>query len=220
MSDRNQSVGAIHPSAMIEHGVLLEGGAAVAARAEIGRGTRISAGATIGEAVAIGRDCVIAAGATIEHALIGNRVIVHPGARIGPGRPGRPKGERIHPTAPAFGRVILQDDVEIGASATIERGSDRDTVIGEATRIGSHAAIAEDVRIGRHCVVGADTAMSSSASLGDFVTIGGKSSVGKGVRIGAGARIAAGSLVREDIPAGADFGGAGEGMVSQDARSR
>ena len=83
----------------------------------------IAAGAVIGPEVRIGRDCTIGAGATIVHALIGDRVIIHPGARIGQDGFGYLPGPRGHDKVPQVGRVIIQDEVEIGANTTIDRGA-------------------------------------------------------------------------------------------------
>ena len=185
----------------------VEPGAVIGARAEIGRGTVISAGAVIGEAVAIGRDCVVGANAVIQHALIGNRVIVHPGVSIGQDGFGFVPGAAGHLKVGQIGRVIVQDDVEIGANTTIDRGANRDTVIGEGTKIDNQVQIAHNVEIGRHCLIVAQVGISGSVRLGDFVAIGGQSGVNGHVKIGDGAQIAAVSVVHDDVPPGARWGG-------------
>jgi UDP-3-O-[3-hydroxymyristoyl] glucosamine N-acyltransferase len=199
--------GTIHPEAALEDGVRVEPGAVVGARAEIGRGTVIAAGAVVGEGVAIGRDCYIGPQATVQHALIGNRVIVHPGVRIGQDGFGFAMGPQGHMKVAQIGRVIIQDDVEIGANTTIDRGANRDTVIGEGTKIDNQVQIGHNVKIGRHCVIVAQVGISGSARLGDFVAIGGQSGVNGHVHIGDGAQIAAVSVVHGDVPAGARWGG-------------
>ena len=202
-----EATGVVHGDARLEQGVRVEPGAVVGARAEIGRGTIVSAGAIIGEAVAIGRDCVIGAGASIQHALIGDRVIIHPGVRIGQDGFGFVMSPKGHAKVAQIGRVIIQDQVEIGANSTIDRGANRDTVIGEGTKIDNQVQIAHNVEIGRHCVIVAQVGISGSVRLGDFVAIGGQSGVNGHIHIGDGAQIAAVSAVHGDVPPGARWGG-------------
>jgi UDP-3-O-[3-hydroxymyristoyl] glucosamine N-acyltransferase len=148
----------IHPEARLEQEVIVDPGAVIGPRAEIGSGSIVGANSVIGSDVRIGRDCLIGPQATITHALIGDRVIVHPGVRIG--QPGVAFGHAGIalvpyglPWTPRIGRVIIQDGVEIGANATIDRGVVGDTVIGEETRIGNLVRIAANVTVGRHCVI-------------------------------------------------------------------
>ena len=199
--------GVVHPDAILEDGVRVEPGAVVGAQAEIGRGTVIAAGAVVAEAVAIGRDCHVGPQATIQHALVGDRVIVHAGVRIGQDGFGFAMGSRGHMKVAQIGRVIVQDDVEIGANTTIDRGANRDTVIGEGTKIDNQVQIGHNVEIGRHCVIVAQVGISGSARLGDFVAVGGQTGVNGHVSIGDGAQIAAVSVVHGDVPAGARWGG-------------
>jgi UDP-3-O-[3-hydroxymyristoyl] glucosamine N-acyltransferase len=206
-SDVSESEHAVHGDARIEPGVRIEPGAVIGPRAEIGRGTLISAGAVIAAGVAIGRDCSIGPHASIQHSLIGNRVVIHPGARIGQDGFGFAMGPRGHLKVPQIGRVIIQDDVEIGANTTIDRGANRDTVIGEGTKIDNQVQVGHNVEIGRHCVIVAQVGISGSARLGDFVAIGGQSGVNGHVHIGDGAQIAAVSVVHGDVPPGARWGG-------------
>jgi UDP-3-O-[3-hydroxymyristoyl] glucosamine N-acyltransferase len=201
------SRGLVHPDALLEDGVRVEPGAVIGARAEVGRGTVIAAGAVVAEGVAVGRDCFIGSGATLQHALIGNRVLIHPGVRIGQDGFGFALGASGHAKVAQIGRVIVQDDVEIGANTTIDRGANRDTVIGEGTKIDNQVQIAHNVEIGRHCVIVAQVGISGSARLGDFVAIGGQTGVNGHVSIGDGAQIAAVSVVHGDVPAGARWGG-------------
>jgi len=199
--------GTVHPEARLEEGVRVEVGAVIGARAEIGRGTIVAANAVIGEAVAIGRDAYIGANAVIQHALIGNRVIIHPGTCIGHDGFGFAMGPSGHTKVAQIGRVIIQDDVEIGANSGIERGANRDTVVGEGTKMGGQVQIGHNVQIGRHCVLVSQVGIAGSARLGDFVAIGGQSGVNGHVTIGDGAQIAAVSVVHGDVPPGSRWGG-------------
>ena len=175
--------------------------------AQIGRGTVVSAGAVIGYRCAIGRDCFIGPGATVTHALIGDRVIVHSGVRIGQDGFGFAMGPQGHLKVPQIGRVIIQDDVEIGANTAIDRGALNDTVIGEGTKIDNLVQIGHNVVIGRHCVIVGHCGISGSTELGDFVVMGGQSGTVGHIRIGTGAQVAGASHPKDDVPAGARVGG-------------
>jgi UDP-3-O-[3-hydroxymyristoyl] glucosamine N-acyltransferase len=195
----------VHATARIEAGVTIDPLAVIGPGAEIGAGTLIAAGAVIGPGVAVGRDCAIGAGATVLCALIGDRVIVHPGARIGQDGFGYLPSPKGHQKIPQTRRVIIQDEVEIGANSTIDRGSTRDTVIGEGTKIDNLVQIGHNVSIGRHCLIAGQTGISGSAQLGDFVMLGGKVGIADHVTIGTGASLGAQSGVMADVPAGARY---------------
>ncbi|MGB6175182.1 MAG: UDP-3-O-(3-hydroxymyristoyl)glucosamine N-acyltransferase [Methylocella sp.] len=166
---------AIHPKARLEQDVIVDPGVVIGPRAQIGSGSIVGANSVIGSDVRIGRDCVIGPQATITHALIGDRVVLHPGVRIGQpsvdfGHAGIAPAPHELPWAPGIGRVIIQDGVEIGANSTIDRGAVGDTVIGEETRIGNLVRIAANVTIGRHCVIPAP-ADSSGARREDYFAV-------------------------------------------------
>ncbi len=204
----------VSPSAVVHTGarladdtVTVEAGAIVGDGAEIGARTRILAGAVIGKGCRIGRDCVVSAGATIQHALIGDNVIIHPGVRIGQDGFGYTPSPMGHIKIAQIGRVIIQDNVEIGANTTIDRGAMDDTVIGEGTKIDNLVQIAHNVHIGRHCIVVSHVGISGSVKLGDGVVLAGNVGVKDHVTIGDGAQIAAMSGVNGDVPAGAKWGG-------------
>jgi UDP-3-O-[3-hydroxymyristoyl] glucosamine N-acyltransferase len=141
------------------------------------------------------------------NALVGDRVIIHPGVRIGQDGFGFVMGPSGHAKVPQIGRVIIQDDVEIGAGTTIDRGGTRDTVIGEGTKIDNLVQIGHNVTIGRHCVLVAQTGISGSVMLEDFVVLGARVGVNNHVTIGEGAQIAATSNIHGDVPPGARWGG-------------
>jgi len=197
----------VDPTAKLEPGVEIEPMAVIGARAEIGTGTRIGAGSVIGADVKIGRDCTIAAGASVVAALIGNGVIIHNGVRIGQDGFGFAPGPRGMLKIVQIGRVIIQDNVEIGANTTVDRGAMDDTVIGEGTKIDNQVQIAHNVRIGRHCGIASGAGIAGSTRIGDGVLIGGASGINGHISIGDGVQIAAMSGVVADIPAGARYGG-------------
>ena len=197
----------VHPKARLEDGVTVEPGAVIGPRAEVGSGTVIGTGAAIGAGVKIGRDCNIGAHSSIMCSLIGDRVILHPGCRLGQDGFGYVMSPRGHTKVPQIGRVIVQDDVEIGAGTAIDRGAIRDTVIGEGTKIDNLVQIGHNVSVGRHCIIVAHCAIAGSVTLGDFVALGGRATINNHVSIGDGAQVAGMSGVNTDIPPGGRYAG-------------
>ncbi len=198
---------AIHPSARLDEDVVVEPGAVIGPSAHVGRATRILAGSIIGAGVQIGRNCAIGPRATVIYALLGDRVIIHSGVSIGQDGFGYGLAGGRHLKVPQVGRVIIQDDVEIGANTTVDRGALRDTVIGEGTKIDNQVQIGHNVEIGRHCIIVGQVGIAGSARLGDYVAIGGQAGVMPHVTIGDRAQVATLSAVREDLPAGGRYGG-------------
>jgi UDP-3-O-[3-hydroxymyristoyl] glucosamine N-acyltransferase len=197
----------VDASARMEDGVTINPGAVIGPGVEIGSGSTIGANVVIAADVRIGRDCSIGATAAISDALIGDRVIIHPGCKIGQDGFGFVMGGKGHLKIPQVGRVIIQDDVEIGAGTTIDRGAIRDTVIGEGTKIDNLVQVGHNVAIGRHCILVAQTGISGSSTLEDFVVLGARAGLSNDVTIGEGAQIAAISNVHADVPPGARWGG-------------
>ena len=196
----------VDASARLENGVTVEPGAVIGPRAEIGSGSIVGAACVIGADVRIGRDCSVSAGAVLSNTLIGDRVIIHPGCKIGQDGFGFVMGAG-HLKVPQVGRVIIQDDVEIGANTTIDRGGLRDTVIGEGTKIDNLVQIGHNVSIGRHCIVVAHTGISGSSTLEDYVVLGARVGIGNDVTVGEGAQVAAICNVFGNVPPGARWGG-------------
>lgn len=197
----------IHPQALVEAGAIVEAGAVIGPDAQVGSGTVIAPNAVIGPSCRIGRDGYVGPGVTIQHALLGNRVIVHAGARIGQDGFGYVLGRAGLEKMPQLARVVVQDDVEIGANTTIDRGTLSDTVIGEGTKIDNLVQIAHNVRIGRSCVLAAHCGLSGSVTLGDGVMLGGRVGIADHLTIGSLAQVAAAAGVMTDIPAGERWGG-------------
>ncbi|ORE98105.1 UDP-3-O-(3-hydroxymyristoyl)glucosamine N-acyltransferase [Aurantimonas sp. 22II-16-19i] len=197
----------VDPSAEIEDGVTIEAFAVIGAGVRIGRGTIVSPGAVISPGCAIGRDCRIGPQVCLSNALLGNRVVLHPGVKIGQDGFGYVAGRAGLDKVVQVGRVIIQDDVEIGANATIDRGAIRDTVIGEGTKIDNQVQVGHNVAIGRHSAIVAQVGISGSTTIGDGVMIGGQVGINGHVTIGDGAQIAAVSGVAGDVPKGARWGG-------------
>jgi UDP-3-O-[3-hydroxymyristoyl] glucosamine N-acyltransferase len=197
----------IDANASIEPDVTIAAGATVGPGAEIGRGSLIGPGTIIGPGVRIGRDAAIAGSVTITNAFLGNRIILHPGVRIGQDGFGFVPGAGGHTKIVQIGRVIIQDDVEIGANTAIDRGSSRDTIVGEGTKIDNLVQIGHNVIIGRHCLIAGQVGISGSVTIGDFVMIGGHAGIRDNVTIGNGAQVAAMAGIHIDVPAGERWAG-------------
>ncbi len=202
-----------HPSAIVAPDAEIDPSAeigplaVIGSRAVIGRRCRIGPHAVVGPGVSMGADCRIGAHASVSHALLGDRVYVYPGARIGQEGFGFAMGDRGFLTVPQLGLVILQDDVEIGANSTVDRGSAQDTVIGAGSRLDNLVQIGHNARLGRCCVVVSLAGISGSAELGDFVVVGGQAGVAGHLRVGTRARIGAQAGVMADVEAGMDVVG-------------
>jgi UDP-3-O-[3-hydroxymyristoyl] glucosamine N-acyltransferase len=206
----------VHPSVVIGPRSMWEDPVAIGPHAVLGEGVQL------GRSVRIGAGCVLGDGVRIGDAVqlhpqvvcyrgtvIGKRVIVHAGARLGsdgfgyiPGQGGE-SARKI----PQIGRCIIGDDVEIGANTTIDRGSVDDTVIGAGTKIDNLVQVAHNVRIGARCVIAAQVGIAGSTHLEDDVFLGGQAGLGDHVRIGRGARVTGGGSVYGDIEAGATVSG-------------
>jgi len=197
----------IDPSAVLGEGVWVEPGAYVGANAQIGDGCRIGPNAVIGEGVVLGQTCVIGACASVSHALVGNRVAIYSGARIGQDGFGFSMGPMGHLKVPQLGRVVIHDDVEIGANATIDRGAGPDTVIGAGSKIDNLVQIAHNVQLGRGCIIVSQVGISGSTKMGDFVVAAGQAGITGHLSIGSGAQVAAQSGVMRDIGPGEKVGG-------------
>lgn len=203
----------IAPSASIEPTATLGADVSIGHFAVIGAGASIGARSVIGpqtviaEGVVIGDECVIGANVTISHSLIGDRVTIFPGARIGQDGFGFASDKSGHLRIPQLGRVLIGDDVEVGANTTIDRGAGPDTVIGAGAMIDNLVQIGHNTVIGRGCVIVAQAGMAGSTRLGDFVMLGGQVGVAGHLTIAPGTKIAAKSGVMRDIPDPSVVGG-------------
>jgi UDP-3-O-[3-hydroxymyristoyl] glucosamine N-acyltransferase len=176
--------------------VVIEAAARLGARCEIGANTVIGAGVELGD------DCRVAANVTLSHCLIGARVVLHPGVRIGQAGFGFAPDAGGPIKIPQVGRVIIGDDVDIGANTTIDRGSGHDTVIGPGTMIDNLVQIAHNVVLGRGCILAGQVGISGSTKLGDFVMAGGQAGLAGHLNIGTAARIGAQAGLMKDVAPG------------------
>jgi UDP-3-O-[3-hydroxymyristoyl] glucosamine N-acyltransferase len=195
-------------------------GARLGARVSLGEYVVIGDGATIGDDVVIGAGSVVGETATIGNgsrlwpsvtiyprAVLGSRVFVHAGARIGSDGFGYVFRDGAHNKIPHVGRCIIGDDVEIGANTTIDRGSIDDTVVGRGTKIDNLVHIAHNVRIGEKCLIMAQVGIAGSVTVGDGAILAGQAGISGHLSIGAGARLAAQAGVFGDVPAGETWSG-------------
>ena len=186
----------VPPDCDIAENVVIEAGARLGARCQIGANTVIAAGVELGE------DCRVGANVTLSHCVIGARVVLHPGVRIGQPGFGFAPGPEGPVKIPQLGRVIVGDDVDIGANTTVDRGSGHDTVVGQGTMIDNLVQIGHNVVLGRGCILAGQVGISGSTKLGDFVMAGGQAGFAGHLTIGSGARIAAQSGVMRDVAPG------------------
>ena len=191
-------------------GVGIGPGAWIGDGAAIGDGTEIFPGTTVGPGTVIGKDCLIYPGVHIYHGcVLGNRVIIHSGAVVGADGYGfaqegtdDPVEPIIHRKVEQVGNVVIEDDVEIGANSTIDRGALDSTLIGKGTKIDNQVVIGHNCQIGRHCLLIAQVGIAGSSSLGNYVTLAGKVGVNGHTTIGDGAIVGGQGGVMQDLEGG------------------
>jgi UDP-3-O-[3-hydroxymyristoyl] glucosamine N-acyltransferase len=198
----------IHPSAVIDptailaEGVEIGAGSVIGARAKIGENSMIGPLTVIGDGVVIGKHCRIHAHVTLSHAILGDRVTLYPGARIGQDGFGFAITKTGFTAVPQLGRVLIEDGAEIGANVCIDRGSAQDTVIGAQVRVDNLVQLGHNVKIGHHSVIIAQAGISGSTSLGAQVMVAAQAGLTGHLTIGDGARIGAQAGVMQDVPPG------------------
>ncbi len=184
----------VDASAQIEAGAVLRDGASIGARSVIGPNV------VIGQDTMVGEDCRLYANVTIYHnCRIGDRVILHSGCVIGSDgfglAPDQGKWEKI----PQIGRVIVGDDVEVGAGTTIDRGALDDTVIEDGVKLDNLIQVAHNVKIGAHTAIAACTGIAGSARIGKHCTIGGAAMIFGHIEIADGTRISTNTLITKSL---------------------
>ena len=210
---RKVSEGLISPHAIIDssaeigNGVHIDPGAVIGRDVKIGDNCIIGANTVIADGVQLGDGVQIGANCTLSHCIINNRVIIHRGVHIGQDGFGFALGRGGHIKVPQLGRVVIEDDVEIGSGTCIDRGTGPDTLIGTGTKIDNLVQIGHNVQIGKHAVIVAQVGIAGSTRIGDGAVLAGQVGVAGHLKIGAGARIAAQSGLMNDVPPGAAYGG-------------
>lgn len=197
----------VHPSACIGAGTQIDAGAVIGRDVDVGERCHIGANVVIGDGVLIGDDCRIGANCSISHALIGHRVEIETCVTIGSQGFGFVPGPAGLERMLQLGRVVIEENVKIGANCAIDRGATEDTVIGAGSVLDNLVHIAHNVRLGRHCVICAQVGIAGSTVVGDGVMMGGQTGVADHLTIGRGAQIAAKSGVMRDVAPGLVMGG-------------
>ena len=181
----------IGPNVVIEENSVIENGAIIRANTYIGRGARVGANSTIHPRVTVYHDCTI-----------GENVIIHSGTVIGSDGYGYTRTDSGIEKIPQKGAVVIEDDVEIGANCTIDRGTISDTKIGKGTKLDNLIQLGHNVHVGEYCFIVAQTGVAGSTTIEDGVTIAGQVGIAGHIKIGKGAQIAAKSGITKDVPPG------------------
>jgi UDP-3-O-[3-hydroxymyristoyl] glucosamine N-acyltransferase len=205
----------IHPAAFVDPSAALDPtkvcvhpGVIIMAGASIGDGTEIAPNAVIQNDATVGNNCHIGANVNIrERCIIGNRVMIQPGAVIGSDGYGYEFSEGRHVKIDQVGIVEIHDDVEIGANTTIDRARFGKTIIGEGTKIDNLVQIGHNVIIGKHCLIVSQVGLAGSCKIEDYVTIAAQSGVGGHVTVGAKAILSARTGVTTTIEGGIVYSG-------------
>ncbi len=205
----------VHPQAVVASSAKLGKNVSIAPfavvgeQAELGENVSIGAGAFIGDGVQIGANTHVGPQAVIQYAIIGTRCILHPGVRIGQDGFGFASDTKTgqHFKVPQLGRVVIGNDVEIGANTCIDRGTAPDTAIGDGCKIDNLVQIAHNVKLGKGCIVVSQVGISGSTEFGDYVVAAGQAGFTGHLQVGSGARIAAQSGIMRNVPPGASMGG-------------
>jgi len=167
---------------------------------KIGKSTTIGSNTIIEQNVIVGKNCIIGSQIMIKNSFIGDNVVIQDGAKIGLKGfgfiPLKGKNFRI----PHIGKTIIEDNVEIGASCTIDRGSIGDTIIGKNTFLDNQVHMAHNVKVGENCMIAGQVGFAGSSTLGNNVSIGGQAGISGHLKIGNNVKIGGGSGVVKDIP--------------------
>ena len=192
----------VSESAAVAESAEIGANCVIEAGAEIGARSVVKANCTIGPGVVVGPDCIIGPNATLSHCIIGARCRIHPGVRIGNRGFGFTMDPEGYLDIPQLGRVVLENDVEVGANSTIDRGAGPDTHIGAGCKIDNLVMLGHNVRLGKGCVLVSQAGIAGSTKLEDYVVVGGQGGISGHLTIGKGAKISAQAGVIKDIPPG------------------
>ena len=198
-----------HPSAVVDPDASLGEDVSIGPCSVIGAGARVGDGTVVGPGCVIGRDAEVGAGCLLharvvvsDRCQVGDRCILQPGVVLGGDGFGFATADGVHRKVPQVGRVILQDDVEIGANSTVDRGSLGDTIIRKGTKIDNLVMVAHNVDLGEACLIAAQVGVAGSTAVGRGVMMGGQVGVSGHLEIGDGAQLGARSAVMKSVPAG------------------
>jgi UDP-3-O-[3-hydroxymyristoyl] glucosamine N-acyltransferase len=203
------AVPGVHPSAVVAAGARIAASAEIGplcvieADAQVGAGVCLQAAVFVGRGSTIGEGCRLMPGVRLYAGCeLGRRVRVHANAVLGSDGFGYEFIDGRHEKIPQIGRVVIGDDVEIGAGTTIDRARFGTTIVGEGTKIDNLVQLGHNVVVGRHCILCAQVGISGSTTLEDYVVLAGQVGVGGHIMIGKGAKAGGGAAVAADVPAG------------------
>jgi UDP-3-O-[3-hydroxymyristoyl] glucosamine N-acyltransferase len=186
----------IYPNVYVDEGVVIK------------ENVKIYPGCFIGKNVTIGSDTVLYPNVVVrEESVIGSHVIIHAGTVIGNDGFGYAFNDGRYFKIPQVGRVVIKDNVEIGANVTIDRAAMGETVIGEGTKIDNLVMVAHNVKIGKNCILTAQVGISGSVDIGDYATFGGQAGTAGHLKVGDRVTAAARSVITKDIKDGETVAG-------------
>lgn len=210
-----QPAGFISESAHVEKDAVVAGDAcignnvSIGSRSKIGKACEINAGAVIGSNVTIGDNCIIYPNVSIyDNCIIGKNVIIHAGTVVGSDGFGFVNTKEGHLKIKHIGRVVIEDNVEIGSNCSVDKGTLSSTDIGEGTKIDNLVQVGHNVKIGKHCIIVAQTAIGGSSKIGNFVVLGGQVGISDHVNVADGVMIGSKSGVSSDIDKKGIYSGA------------
>ncbi len=192
----------IDKTATLGEGCRVDAGAFIGANVKLGKNCWIQPNATILDGVEMGDDCIVGANASVSHCIAGNKVYIYAGCRVGQDGFGFAMGILGPTKVPQLGRVMIGNDVEIGANTTVDRGAMGDTVIGDGCRIDNLCQIAHNVKLGSCCAIVSQVGIAGSCEFGDYVVAGGQSGFAGHLKIASMTQIAAQSGVMKDTNMG------------------
>ncbi len=194
------ALAAIHPAARVPASASIGPFVSIGAGAEVGEGTVVGAGCALGDNVRVGRDCRLYANVSVYHdCVIGDRVMLHSGVVIGADGFGLAWEGGMWHKIPQIGRVLLGDDVEVGANTTIDRGALADTVIEEGVKLDNQIQIGHNCRIGAHTAIAGCVGIAGSTRVGRYCRIGGSAMIGGHLEIADNVEISAATGVPKSI---------------------
>lgn len=211
----------IDPSAVLGHGVTVAPGAVLAAGVRVGNGSTIGPNVYLGPGVQVGQDCRLYANVSVQRATrIGDRCVIHSGCSIGGDGFGYQWDGSGHRKVPQLGRVVIEDDCELGANVCVDRATLGTTVVGRGSKIDNLVQIAHNVQLGEHVIMVAQSGIAGSTRIGTGCIIAGQAAITDHLEIGAGTRIGGQAGVTNDVEPGAAITGTPARPVSQHLREQ
>lgn len=198
----------IHPQAQVAEEATIYPFAFIGPNARVGPHTSVFSGAYIAEDCQIGQECIISPNCSLlAGSVLGDRVFLHPGVVLGSDGFGFAQGSGEAHKVPQIGRVVIEDDVEIGANSSVDRAALGETRIGRGTKIDNQVQIGHNVHIGQGVIIVAQVGIAGSSSVGDKAILAGQAGVAGHLHIGSGSRVGAQSGINKSIPPNTDVAG-------------